>query len=413
MNHMDVEDRWRTTLETLLAIPSADLEVALNHACTAVGRALRADKVDAFLYDDSRDSLVALGTSATALSSLQKQLGLDVLQISNGGRAVYVFRTGKTFVTGRLLDDPEELRGVKQGLKIQSKVGVPLEIGGRRRGMIMIASLQPDFFAEGDVHFTESVARWVAIVAHRAELAQELTRNAIEHGRRQLAEELITVLAHDLRNYLTPISARLHLMQARAEKELRGPDVRDAAVALSNVARLSKLISDILDVARLDQGLFTIDAQPVDLGRVAREASGSLSTPDHEIALEIAEPAVVAADPVRLQQCIDNLLSNAIQHSPREAAVHMRVWKERQDARAWGCLEVRNQGPGIPSELLPTIFERFARGPRSSGLGIGLYLAERVAKMHGGDLTADSAPGRGARFRLMLPSFEEAQPSEG
>src|SRR4051812_12155853 len=113
MTEPQASDRLLITLERLLAIPAGELENALSHACNAVGDALNAEKVDAFLYDDSRDSLVALGTSSTPLSSLQKKLGLDVLQVSNGGRVVYVYQTGQTFVTGRLMDDPEELRGVK------------------------------------------------------------------------------------------------------------------------------------------------------------------------------------------------------------------------------------------------------------------------------------------------------------
>src|SRR5437763_9872539 len=131
-------DRFLATLEKLLEIPSAELETALTHACNAVAEALHADKVDAFLYDETRDTLVALGTSTQPLSALQKKLGLDVLPLSNGGRVVYVFQTGETFVTGRLDDDPEELKGIKQALKIRSKLGVLLEVGGRRRGMMMI-----------------------------------------------------------------------------------------------------------------------------------------------------------------------------------------------------------------------------------------------------------------------------------
>ncbi len=399
----DAPDRLRTTLERLLAIPSADLETALNHACTAIGEALRADKVDAFLYDETRNCLVALGTSATELSSLQKKLGLDVLQVSNGGRVVQVFQTGETFATGRLLEDPDELRGVKHGLQIQSEIGVPLVIGGRRRGMMMIASQKPDFFTRGDVQLTESVARWVAIVAHRAELVQEITRNAVEQGRRQVAEELVTVLAHDLRNYLAPIHARLHLLKMRGERADRGDDVRDATIAIQGVERLGQLIADILDVARLDQGIFTMDLQPLALGHLAREAASSLGSAEHAVELEIAEDVIVAADPVRIQQCIDNLLANAIQHSPRGAAVSMRIWKEPEDDRLWGCLEVRNEGPGIPPELLPRIFERFTSGPGSRGLGLGLYLARRIALAHGGELSAESPPDRGTRFRLRLP----------
>src|SRR3954452_19351015 len=137
--------RALTTLQRLLEIPAANVQTALTHAANAIADALRADKVDAFLYDDSRDSLVALGTSTQPLSTLQKKLGLDVLPVSNGGRVVHVYKTGKTFTTGRLDLDPEELRGPKEALGIRSKIGVALEVGGKRRGMMMIASLKPEF----------------------------------------------------------------------------------------------------------------------------------------------------------------------------------------------------------------------------------------------------------------------------
>src|SRR5947209_12421719 len=190
-------DRFLATLAKLLEIPSAELETALTHACNAVAEALSADKVDGFLYDETRDTLVALGTSTQPLSALQKKLGLDVLPVSNGGRVVYVYQTGKTFLSGALHDDPEELRGVKQGLKIKSKLGVPLEVGGKRRGVMMIASLKPHFFGPADAAFAESVSRWVGMIAHRAELVEQITKNAVEQGRRAVAEGLITVLAHD------------------------------------------------------------------------------------------------------------------------------------------------------------------------------------------------------------------------
>jgi len=407
MQGTESSDRLLETLEKLLEIPSAELDTALTRACNAVADALHADKVDAFLYNESKHTLVALGTSTQPLSNLQKTLGLDVLPIANGGRAVHVFQTGRTFVTGRLDEDPEELRGVKQGLKIKSKVGVPLEVGGRRRGMMMIASLKPDFFRPADAHFAESVARWVAMIAHRAELVQEITRNAVEQGRRAVAEELITVLAHDLRNYLSPIRARLHLLRGRSERDHRKDDFRDADMAIGGVERLNRLISDILDVARLDQGIFRVDIQPIDLTGLAHEIAKVLSTPDQQIIVDAAEETVVAADAQRVQQCVENLIANAVQHSPHGAAVNVMVRIERRDDRDWGCLEVRNEGPGIPAELIPRIFDRFTAGPGSHGLGLGLYLAQRIAVAHGGELTADSSAGKGARFLLRLPAYEQ------
>ena len=193
------------TLEALLAFPASGLVSSLTHACNLVATALKADKVDAFLFDERKATLAAIGTSTQPLSDLQKRLGLDVLPVANGGRVVEVFQTGITFVTGHLENDTDELAGVRDALKVRSQIGVPLDVGGRRRGMMMIASLETERFGADDVRFTELVARWVGMVAHRAELVEELTRRAVEQGRRVAAEELMTVLAHDLRNVLAPL----------------------------------------------------------------------------------------------------------------------------------------------------------------------------------------------------------------
>jgi two-component system OmpR family sensor kinase len=397
------------TLQRLMAIPGGQLANALSEACNVVSEALQSEKVDAFLYDESRDCLVAVGTSSTPLSSLQKRLGLDVLQISNGGRVVYVYQTGEPFLTGRLLDDPEELRGIKTGLKIQSKIGIPLEIGGRLRGVIMIASLKPDFFDRSDVEFAQFVTRWIAVVAHRAELIQKMTRNAVEQGRRQDAEELITVLAHDLRNYLSPLNARLEVIRIRAQHHQRQDDMRDAEMALKSVANLKQVISDILDVARIDRGLFALDLAPVDLANCAEEISSMFSTASHQVLMEVAEQPIVAADARRLRQCLENLIANAIQHSPHEAPVRLLVHTDRRQSKVWGIVEVQNEGPGIPPELMPSIFERFVAGPNSLGLGLGLYLAKRIAVAHGGDLSVVSRPGEGTRFALQMPCHDETE----
>src|SRR3954453_19627549 len=153
-------ERLLQVLEGLLAIPAADLETALIDVCNQVARALDADKVDAFLYHPEKDTLVAIGSSTQPLSALQKRSGLDVLPRSNGGRVVWVFNEGKTFPTGHLDEDPEELRGVKTVLKIKSKIGVPITVAGKPRGMMMIASLKPDFFTAEDGLFAETVVQW-------------------------------------------------------------------------------------------------------------------------------------------------------------------------------------------------------------------------------------------------------------
>ena len=401
------QERYLSTLQKLLQIPAANLKTALTHAANAVSEALGADKVDSFLYDDTRDSLVAMGTSTQPLSNLQKKLGLDVLPLSNGGRVVWVYRTGEKYRVGDSLKDPEELRGVREGLGIRAQIGVVLEVATQRRGMLMVASLKPDFFTDADAVFVETAARWVGMVAHRSELVENIERHAVEQGRKTVAEELITVLAHDLRNYVSPVVMRLYLLRHRAESERRAADIDDINVSLRGLARLNALVANLLDVARLDEGMFQIDLQPVDLVAMVKEAAAVLSTPENQILVETSDAVIVAADAARMRQCLDNVFTNAINHSPKNAPVSVFISRASKDGQTWGVVQVVDEGPGIPEELLPHIFDRFVTGRKdNNGLGLGLYLAKRIAAAHNGDLEADRFPGKGARFTIRIPLFE-------
>jgi two-component system, OmpR family, sensor kinase len=397
------------TLERLLAIPAANLKTALSTACDAVAAALNADKVDAFLYDSERDCLVAEGSSNQPLSAKQIRHGLNVLPLSNGGRVVDVYQTGKTFVTGHLDDDMEELRGVRELLQIRSKIGVPLSVGGKRRGMMMIASLRHEAFKAEDVSFAEAVVRWVGSVVDRAELVEQIERNAVEQGRRAVAEELITVLAHDLRNYISPIEIRLRAIRRRAELEERNAEIVDTDAALKAVARLSDLISDILDAARLDQGVLVLQFGPVGLTALVEDTSKALSTPQHPIDVRPSDDLIIEADAERIRQCLENILTNAVKYSPNDAPITVLIRRSKGDDRDFAVVEIIDEGPGIAPDLLPHIFERFVTGERRrGGLGLGLFLAKRIATLHNGDLVVQTGLGKGAQFSLSLPCYRDA-----
>ena len=397
--------RLLDTLERLLEMPGAELKSSLTQASDLVAVALHADKVDVFLYDDRRDSLVALGSSNQPLSAQQKKHGLDVLPLSNGGRVVHVYQSRSTFVTGKLHEDPEELRGVKEALAIKSKVGAPLVVGGEVRGVLMVASLKPDFYGPEDTRFTETVARWIGAVAHRAELVERIGRDAAEGGRRRAAEELITVLAHDLRNYMNPIDGRLQLIRRRLERDQRAADLRDLDIARRGLSRLAGLISDILETARIEQGALTLDLAPVDIVELAREVGTTLGSPQQPVDVRSGEEVIATVDPSRIRRCVENLVANALKHSPKGAPVHVQVAVEERHDGEWVKIEVVDEGPGIPHEIAPHIFKRFFTAQsRTGGLGLGLFVAKSIAAMHGGDLdVATPEAGKGAHFTLAFP----------
>jgi two-component system, OmpR family, sensor kinase len=398
------QDRLLVTLERLLEIQPTGLKQAMNEVANLIADVFGTDKVDAFLHEPETDTLVAVGASNTPMGRQQHAIGLDRQQLANGGRAVEVFQTGQPYRDGRVDKDPEELIGVKRGLKVRSQIGVALDVAGTRRGVLTAQSAQPDFFSERDLRFLQAVGRWVGSMAHRAELAEQTAAAALEQGRRLAAEELVTVLAHDLRNHLTPLRARAQILSRRAVREQHAPNLQDATKLDEGIERLGRLISDLLDLARLDQGLFTVNPQPLDVAALVREIAEAMSAPGAAVRVEAPPELPIVADPVRLRQVLENLLANAAAHSPDGIAVAFEVAAEQRTGEMWAVITVADQGSGIPPELLPRLFERFAKSPGSAGLGLGLHLAQQIAVAHGGTLEVTSTPGAGTTFRLSLPT---------
>lgn len=397
-----------SALEKLLELPAAELEPTMESVSQLLAELFAADKVDVFFLEPSSQTLVAAGVSDTPMGRKQKRLGLDRLQLANRGRIVEVFETGRSWHTGHQDEDPEELPGIKYGLGIRSAIAVALEVGGERRGVVECSSAEAEFFTLEDLRFLEVAVRWVGVVAHRAELVEALTKAAIEQGRRAVADELITVLAHDMGNYLAPLRARIELIRRRAARAHAAEDLRDSEAALASLKGLTRLTADLLDVSRLDQGLFTLRVQPLDVKQLVEEVVAAARTPAHTFQTRGQEEFVLIGDPERLRQAFSNLVANAVKHSPAGGAVTVAVERQNREDGSWAVISVSDQGPGIPSHLLPRLFERFTRGPGSSGLGLGLYLARQIALAHGGTLEAEPAPGgKGARFVLSVPGYRE------
>jgi two-component system, OmpR family, sensor kinase len=400
----ETSDRFLSTIEQLLAIRSTDLDEALDQAADLLANTLGADKVDAFLYDPRSESLVAGGTSRTPMGRMQHAIGMHRLPLANGGRTVEVFKTGSSRLTGRADQDPDELRGFTEGLGIRSMMCARFGVEDDPRGVLSVASATPELWTADDLRFVEAAARWVGMVAIRAELSERLAQQAEEQGRRAAADELLAILAHDLRNHLTPISARLQFLERWAARERQQIAQRYVAEITRSFDRLGHLVSDLLDSTRLDQGLFTLQRRVIDLVGLTREVATVLSGTSNRIEVVACDPDVTAVvDPDRVRQTLENLLVNALKYSPDSAPVTVEVIREPRVDGAWGLVSVIDRGPGIPREIQDRLFERFASGPGSQGLGLGLYVARRVAEAHGGTLTVESATGRGARFTLALP----------
>lgn len=210
--------------------------------------------------------------------------------------------------------------------------------------------------------------------------------------------------AHELRTPLTSLRGYAELYRQGA---LPTTDAVGNAMGRieSEGARMARLVDDLLLLARTDQGR-ALEKEPVDLVRLAREAAGDFAAADPQRALQrdLEGSAVVEGDPIRLRQVIDNLLTNVRVHTP--AGTPARVSVQRNGS--WAEVVVADEGPGIPAEDQPRIFERFwrgdpSRGRSSGGSGLGLSIVESLVRAHGGVVAVQSSPGGGTAFTLRLP----------
>jgi signal transduction histidine kinase len=223
---------------------------------------------------------------------------------------------------------------------------------------------------------------------------------------RQLHAErdLLAIVSHDLRNPLAVILAGAELISRSPDP---GPGRRRTAEAIRRSAlRMERLINDLLDVAAIDAEQLTVERSPTKVGWLLEQTRDFEPTAiDRDVRLEVAQPdetLTVLCETDRIVQVLSNLITNALKYSPPGGVI--RVGARRSDGRVE--LYVEDDGPGIPLDLLPRIFDRFTRAQvrhGHDGVGLGLAIARGIVLAHGGQIWAENrSDGSGARFTFSL-----------
>jgi two-component system, OmpR family, sensor kinase len=250
------------------------------------------------------------------------------------------------------------------------------------------------------------LARTLEGMLRELDAARGETESMLARQRRFVADA-----SHELRTPLTSVLANLELLADRSEIGQLPGDLGGAAnSALRSAQRMRRLVADLLLLARTDVGR-VVPRESCDLAQVATEAAGELGpvSAEHEIVLDV-HPAVVDAVRDEIHRLAINLLENSLRHTP--PGTRIQVSTGVRDGRA--TLVVEDDGPGVPPELEPTLFERFVRGAgdRGGSFGLGLAIVKAVAISHGGDVVLESPVNGGARFVVTLPLHEQPAGSD-
>ena len=279
---------------------------------------------------------------------------------------------------------------------------VPLTARGVVVGALTLARTGRRRFGPADVEAAVELGVLAGLAMHNATLyaqAQRATR---------MRDEVLGVVAHDLRNPLMAISMYAHVLH---ESGVTGKQAEWVDVVLRNTERMNGLIQDLLDISALDAGRLRVQPAPCAAGPLLAEALQLLEPQARAAGVRLSArrggklPAVVA-DRDRVLQVLSNLLGNAVKFTPAGGAVELAA-----EARGGEVVfTVRDDGPGIGPDDLPRVFDRFwqGTGTRRGGAGLGLAIARGIVESHGGRIWVESTPGAGSTFSFTLPATERA-----
>jgi signal transduction histidine kinase len=338
------------------------------------------------------------------------------------------WRTGETAATeyeaGKLpRADLERVQSVLQPRLALSDLSATFGLSAARRPCLLgVLTLSGEPTPLGSA-VLEEVATRAAIAFAAAQLYQNL-QDEIQERRRTEArleeankrkDEFLAMLSHELRNPLAPIGNAVEIIRrlgGHDAKLMWATDVTDR-----QLRQLTRLVDELLDVARIGQGKIALRTTPLELSSLLAQCvetqRPALINRRQTLTLAVPpSPVWIEGDSARLQQVVNNLLSNANKYTPEGGSVHVAVHVERDQA----VISVRDNGVGIEADLLPRVFDLFEQGTRAldreqGGLGIGLTLVQRLVRLHQGHVEAESAgPGKGADFRVYLPCLPSPAP---
>jgi signal transduction histidine kinase len=233
--------------------------------------------------------------------------------------------------------------------------------------------------------------------------------------------DLIAMVSHDMRTPLASIKEALSLLSETATGQLDERQHRYLTVAREEIDRLNRMIDNLIEVSRMESGKVTMRSDPVDLPELLSTSIESLSLliSRRSLVVERTIPAdlpPVMGDRDRLRRVFDNVIDNAIRHSPPGGTIRVDVGLVNPGSSVLAGSEIlagtgyiqatiSDDGPGIPTEALERIFGRFERvDQHGPGIGLGLAIVRSIVEMHHGKVWAESNPGKGASFRLILPA---------
>jgi signal transduction histidine kinase len=390
---------------------SLDVEQVLEATCEALGRAAGADRC--FIR-------MAVEPGGEELREVEHEwTAPGVSPYKGSGRVLgpvtaRAAQTLKTQWTSNIDTDPRFERPAASALaaihraQTSAILSTPLEWGGKLLGVVTFHSLSSREWTQSDISLIEIAAREVTAALDHARLYEQAVETA-ERLREmdRLRKDFMAMVSHELRSPMTVVGGIAHILQWRRDELPAGQSEELFETMERESRRLTRLVTDFLDMDAIESGRIDLRLAEVDLLELAAEAMiDSGSGPRSDLQTEPGD-TLVMADRDRIKQILLNLIGNAAKFSAGELPITIRVVPRHDSV----IVSVHDEGPGVPEVEKNLLFERFSRlsstAARASGSGVGLFVSKTIVEMHGGRIWVESGRGEGATFSFELPRGPE------
>ena len=377
-------------------------------------RAVRSGEIDAFIVQGPQgEQVFALRSAEQPYRNLVEDMLEGAAILTTDGDIAYCNRRFAELIAVPL----EQVVG---GAMVRFVSGVDrpayralLAAGeGKRQVKLLSANGHAiDVFLSFTTSVTDGVERRNLIITDVSELLDAQTSRDRAQQQSQAKDEFMAMLAHELRNPLSAVTAAIRVLEAAKGQEK--PAARARSIIARQVQHLSRLVDDLLDVGRVVTGKIALNRCPIDLCDLVRRTAAVFAEREKDYRFEVStEPVWVDGDIVRIEQIISNIIGNAVKYTPQGGRIRVELGAANKEA----VLTVTDTGFGISADLLPHVFDLFVQGERTldraqGGLGIGLTLVKRLVGLHNGTVAADSrGPNCGSTFTVRLPAVAADRP---
>jgi two-component system sensor histidine kinase KdpD len=376
------------------------LELILHSAQELLG----ATEGSVMLFDEQKT-----GLRVAASVGLSEQASKQIIPIGEG-IAGWVAEFREPVVLSGNVSDSRFRRLVPKDRKVKSAMSAPLYARAEPVGVLNVSSSSSDReYDELDLRALTVFAEHAAIAINNARLYQR-ERESSERLEEMDAQrrEFLAVVTHDLKAPLTSILGYVRLLLELGEAASVEQAQQFAEVIERQGRRMLDMIEQLVVASSLDEGAPVLSREPIDLGRVVRDQVGLLGGLFGSRHIEVKIPngvPTVYGDRGAIEQIVANLIDNAVKYSPEGSPIQVQVQPTEDEV----LVSVSDQGPGIPGELLPHVFERFRRGDVAvtGSVGLGLFIVRSLTQGHGGRVWVENLDGQGTKVTFTLPLRRE------